>query len=128
MTRVATTPECPASWHGTGWAFLRWGCRCPEARRDRRSKWHVGHSLSAGPRGAYYPRHRDVDEVAVARATRGELRALALGTREREVAVAALTERRLSSTDIARRLGLAPRSVVRIRQRIRQRAREEHHT
>lgn len=124
MTRVATAPECPASWHGTGWAYAKYGCRCPEAREDRRCKWHVNHSRSGRRRGEHAC-HRDVDHVVLERALRGEVVAEA-GVTEREEIVRLLTARGGSMMTIARVLAVTPRAVGRIRHRLR--ARRENHT
>lgn len=61
----------------------------------------------------------DVDVTAVFRACDGDRR-VRLNTLERRRAVAVLTDRRLSAAAIAKRLGLAERSVTRIRARLRQ--------
>lgn len=58
----------------------------------------------------------DIDEQAVSQAVDGDLRiARALNPREREEAVRALTERGLSTSQIAAQLGLAARHVTRLR-------------
>lgn len=60
----------------------------------------------------------DVDEVAVLRAVRGD--AVPLNLRERRAAVAQLTRRGVSSRAIARQLAIAPRTVLRHRNALRQ--------
>lgn len=82
---------------------------------------HRGHGLCS----ACYVRaargsHREPDWAAVARATEGER--VPLTPTERRAAVAALTARRCSAAEIGRRLGIAQRSVFRIRSQRRERA------
>lgn len=62
-------------------------------------------------------RRQPPDEVAVYRAIRGER--LPLTISERRLAVQQLTSAQLSAAEIAHRLGLSTRSVVRHRSQIR---------
>lgn len=124
MTPVAAVETCTATWHGTGWAYAKYRCRCPAARVARKSQWHVHYGRSYGGNGLGgrgVPKHHDVDPVAVERganereapAVRGRL-----GSAERAIIVAQLTATGLSAARIAQRIGIAPRSVTRIRARL----------
>lgn len=65
--------------------------------------------------------HHDVDEAAVYRvAVQGDR--LLLGAEERRLVVAELTRRQESAAEIAKRLGVAVRTVQRHRARIQQAA------
>lgn len=68
---------------------------------------------------------RDVDEVAVDRAVNGD-RSVILKPREREEAVRALHKQGHSDGQIAMVLGIAGRTVLRIRQRLNISANQEH--
>lgn len=119
ISPTASDPDCPAAWHLTGWAFARYGCRCPEAKQERKGQWHTHHGRSYGdtPRGEH-ARHYDVDPVLVERAAKGDYR-VRPGTTERRILVARLTAEGLSAQEIAKQIGLAPRSVTRIRRLLR---------
>jgi DNA-binding NarL/FixJ family response regulator len=93
---------CNAERHGTYHFYRHYGCRCPEAIADR-------NRLAAG---AY------VDPVAVERVVDGGQ--ARLGPAERRMAVAQLDAKRLSARQIAERLRVTPRTVTRIRGRLRQ--------
>ncbi len=86
---------------------------------NTRPRWRVAYGRSGRRRGVF-ARHRDVDDITVERALHGEP-VPAAGTTEREKIVALLTERQQSNAEIARVLAVAPRSVGRIRARIRER-------
>jgi len=77
-------------------------------------KLHAVHSAGRASRGPSY----DVDEIAVERAIRGDPPA-GLNSGEITAAVAVLTQRGLSIRVIARRLGVAQRTVDRARARVR---------
>lgn len=104
--RISATPTsetCTASKHGTAYAWIHYRCRCPEARADKRSQWdRHQYSRSRGTSKPGSLHHRDVDPAVVFRLVLGDFKVRS-GTTERE---------------IAERLGLAPRSVGRIRQRL----------
>lgn len=122
MSRAAAVETCTAVWHGTGWAYLKYQCRCPQARGDRRAQSFKNRGRSFGGHamgGVGVLKHHDVDPVAVERACIGR-EVPRLGAAERRIVVAQLTAAGMSSAEIARQLGLAPRSVVRIRQRARE--------
>jgi transcriptional regulator with GAF, ATPase, and Fis domain len=119
---AATSETCTAEKHGTAWTYQRYGCRCREAIADKRGLWGVWQSRNrSGVVQGGHLKHRDVDPMAVERAARGD-RTIRHGTAERVLVVQALTAAGLSAAQIARRLGVAPRSVCRIRSRIRQAA------
>lgn len=103
---------------------MRYRCRCPEAQAAYKIPRKV-RSRSFGKLGpGRHARHRDVDPLAVELVCRERPAPTPLGHTEREQAVRLLTTAGLSSTAIARRIGLAPRSVQRIRSRLRQRQQE----
>lgn len=113
MTAYGYRPACPAALHDTGSAYKRKGCRCPDAIAAHRARQAA--DRAARPRAAQrYPAvHRDVDEVAVFRALRGER--MHLGVNERRRAVVELTRDGRSLNWIARQLGVSTITVSRCR-------------
>lgn len=124
MTRRRTNPPpdpgCPAAVHSM-WA-TRHGCRCPWAldairacHRERSRLTYIpgrrSHNLSG--------RRRGLDSVAVERAVSGD-RSLVLSVPERAAAIAVLRDReRLTTVQIAHRLGVSIRTVDRHLARLR---------
>lgn len=128
----APDPACPApdGRHGTSWRYSRWGCRCPDAvaayraerrRRDaayrarlRTGSWQrssrARHNMTGGRHG--------IDPVAVERAAGGD-RSLVLTAEERAAAVALLASWRMTTAQIADRLGCTDRTVFRHLARLR---------
>lgn len=110
---------CNARRHGhTAYAYVNYGCRCPDAVAARRARRGLGVRPTVRPQPHGRPRHTRVDEVAVLRAVRGE--AMPLGTRERLLATAELTRRGNGVSRIAVALGVTTRTVQRYRARLRE--------
>lgn len=92
---------CTAIKHGTYYCRYKFGCRCPASLEDaRRLRYGLG-----------------VDPVAAMRVVAGDKVRLSPG--ERRLVVAELTRRQVSAKQIAKRMNLTPRSVTRIRARLR---------
>lgn len=109
---------CSAVHHGTDYAYKRYGCRCPEAIAAH-SK-HRGRRTRVGTRGTLGVRlHRDIDEIAVDLAVRGERTTSGgkpkLGIEERRIAILELTRRGKSINQICDQLGVSHFTVSRYR-------------
>ncbi len=111
-TDTPTDPACTGVRHGTGRAYDKWGCRCPEARSGAR-RWRRRVPNPDGLARLANPNDPEVDEIAVAKAMAGE--PVRVTVRERAIAVERLTRQGLSAVDIGIRLGVAARTVVRYR-------------
>lgn len=92
-----TWPDCPGSRHGNAYAAQRHKCRCPEALRDRR---------------------RTRGKTVRGRQRRGRPDAVVI--EDRMEAVASMTRWGRSANEIAERLGVDSRTVVRYRAKIRE--------
>lgn len=123
ISPVATSASCTANKHGTAWAWIRYRCRCPEAVAEKKRQYDRsknGRSTSGAKHSGAHPMHRDVDPESVRIACTREQGRVSVGATERRLVVEQLTAEGKSAPQIADRLGLAPRSVQRIRQRIRE--------
>jgi hypothetical protein len=107
--------ECTAARHTPTTHSYRCGCRCPETVATAKpifKRWRD----AARARGYARTRVRkptDVDEVAVLRAIRGDV--VPLTVAERGLAIDQLTHAGMSAAEIARRVGVCQRQVVRYR-------------
>jgi hypothetical protein len=108
---------CPARLHGTRHARYRLGCTCPDAAEDMRT---YGRERMRRWRAGLPPLNDSavVDGLAVDLACRGE--SVRLTRAEKALAVARLTEGRLSAAAIAARLHVSARTVQRYRRQIRE--------
>jgi hypothetical protein len=114
---------CTARIHGTTHAYAKRGCRCPEAiaairaqaRRKTAKRCHSLRRISLSRTG--------FDEIAVARAVRGDT-SITLTMPELDEAIDQLEQYLLSAEQIAQRLGIVSRTVVRRRAARRQMAEE----
>lgn len=108
--------QCPARQHGTPHAYSRYRCRCPDARDASRPYWRRRSKQLAGI--GHYPSRirRGYDPIAVERALAGD-HSIVLTADELTAAIAKCTRWRMSALQIAERLGVAPRTVVRHRRR-----------
>src|SRR6266498_3744143 len=122
--RIMTHPDpaCSAGTHGdTWWYYTRYGCRCPTAVNAAKTLWREAsaarHRRAADgapcPEAMSKRRLPDVDPVSVERACAGQPHLLTVA--ERAQAVALLTRLGLSARQIAARLGVSERTVVRHR-------------
>lgn len=113
-TPTPTNPNCRAPRHCSRHAYRYWGCRCPEAQTAHNERT----TRTAQPRGhrRHTTKDRDphVDQVAVDRAMTGDT-TVALTIRELGEAITRLTQAGRSARDIAIRLGITQRTVVRHR-------------
>ena len=121
-TATPTRSDCKAIRHCSARAYTAWGCECPEAYAALQAKYRRRVKQGGLSRSLPRPRHRDIDEVAVERAMKGE--PVPLTVPERGVVVDRLTRKGLSCKEIAKRLGIAERSVTRYRTGQIQSARE----
>lgn len=119
------TGECAAPHHSGGrysdwYAYMRFGCRCPAARQHMRSLWRRRPKGGRRVSDRYPSRVRaaDVDEIAVERACMGQPPA-SINVPERVAAAARLTALGLSQREIAARLNVTTRTVVRYRNKVR---------
>lgn len=108
---------CPATHHGTTYAYRRYGCRCPGVHR----RWKTKQVPGTGRHGYAFNGYDPVNvTTALQRARRGDPPAL-ISVPERRAVVAALTAEHWSANRIAAALGLAQRSVLRHRAAVRER-------
>jgi DNA-binding NarL/FixJ family response regulator len=108
---------CPALLHGSIYAYVRYGCRCPDAVDTIRAAWRQNSRRHAPGKGRQGRRRKGFDPVAVERACGGD-RQLPLSTAELTAAVAKLTRLGNSAEQIAVRLGVTSRTVQRHRGRV----------
>jgi len=102
---------CPATLHGTIWAYRKHGCRCPDAVTAMRNMWADRRNRNRVP-----PRSLQVDDIAVERACFGD--PVSLTYAERAEAVRKLTRQGQSAQAISARIRLSRRTVQRYRQRL----------
>jgi hypothetical protein len=114
-----TLHDCPSRrTHGTAWALEEYGCRCPEAVADAQAKWrNSAQRKSRWKRPAEYSPATAgdgiVDEVVVERLAQGQ--DVPATKAERDAAYRLLERRGLVAREIAERLQLSTRTVVRRR-------------
>lgn len=103
---------CSNDVHGDTKRAYRAGCRCPEAVEAVRTNWRRRRARGFLLRG---PKSRDpiVDEIAVERACNGD--PVTLTVAERAEAVRLMTAKGMTARQIAERLRMAERTVVRYR-------------
>jgi len=102
--------DCRAPLHNTVFAYRRRGCRCPTAVDTVRAYWR---SRRRHRPGGPKDRSPHIDEIAVERAMAGD--AVRLTIRERGEAVRRLTAAGLTARQVASRLHITTRTVVRYR-------------
>ena len=104
--------NCEAVRHDSEYAY-RLGCRCRKTRAIMRQRWRA-RARKPGESGRLSKsRAPDVDMIAVERAMQGDR--VFLTIKERGIAIDRLTQKGLSASAIAARLGIASRTVVRYR-------------
>lgn len=112
---LSLSPGCVAPLHGTRWAYEKHHCRCAEALRGnahKAARWRARQRRDVAPLD-----HHDIDLDKVHDVVSGTPRSL--GVEERRLAITRMAWRGVAALDMANRMGVTERSVLRMEAALR---------